>query len=94
MITLTEDALALIAASRSPVVIDVPHTVSGCCFDITDCPAVRLGEPPQTGGYTRHTLQGATVYVPQGFPDDGEHVIRVRSFLGRKSLVLSGWRML
>ena len=94
MITLTEDALSLIAAARSPVCIDAPHTVSGCCFDITDCPALRLGEPPQPARYTRQTLQGATVYVPHGFPDDGEHVIRVRSFLGRKRLVLCGWRML
>jgi len=94
MITFTEDALALIAAARSPVCIDVPHTVSGCCFDITDCPAVRLGEPPQPNGYTRQTLQGATVHVPHGFPEDGEHVIRVRSSLSRKRLVLSGWRLL
>lgn len=92
MLTLTAEALAL--AARSPICIDVPHTVSGCCFDITDCPAVRLGEPPRPDQHTRLTLQGATVYVPHGFPDDGEHVIGVRSFLGRKRLVLSGWRML
>ena len=94
MITLTAEALALTLAARLPVCIDVPYTVSGCCFDITECPAVRLGEPAQTGTHACLTLQGATVYVPHGFPDDGEHVIDVRSFLGRKRLVLSGWRML
>lgn len=94
MLTLTADALALALAARSPICIDVPHTVSGCCFDITDCPAVRLGEPARPGMHARLTLQGVTIHVPHAFPDDGEHVIGVRSFLGRKRLVLSGWRML
>ncbi len=94
MITLTPEALDLALGARASVCIDVPHAVSNCCFDFTECPAVRLGKPAQTGTHACLTLQGTTVYVPHGFPDDGEHVIGVRAFLGRKRLVLSGWRIL
>lgn len=94
MLTLSADALALIAARQSPIFIDIPHTVSGCCFEVSDCPAVRLGEPKDLSGYNKQTLQQATVYVPKCFPEDGDHVVRVSSFLGFSRLVLGGWRLI
>jgi hypothetical protein len=94
MITLSEDALALIEEKQSPLFIDIPHAVRGCCFAMTDCPAVRFGQPGSLSAYTRQTIQNATVYVPCGFPDSGDYVIRSRSFFGFKRLVLSGWRLI
>lgn len=94
MITLSADALAFVEAAQSPLFIDIPHTVSGCCFEVSDCPAVRLGEPRQLADYTRQTLQQVTVYVPKCFPENGQYLIRVKSLFGFKRLVLSGWRLL
>jgi len=94
MITISEEALALIEEKESPLFIDIPHAVRGCCFEMTECPAVRFGEPRQLAGYTRQTIQNATVYVPCGFPENGAYVIRRRSFFGCKRLVLSGWHLI
>lgn len=94
MITISEDALTLIEQKQSPLFIDIPHAVSGCCFDITDCPSISFGEPVKLADYTKQTLQNATVYVPRCFPHEGNHVIRIRNFFGFKRLVLSGWRLI
>jgi hypothetical protein len=94
MITISEDALALIEEKQSPLFIDIPHEVRSCCFDMTECPAVRFGEPGRVSDYTRQTIQNATVYVPGCFPENGAFVIRSRSFFGFKRLVLSGWRLI
>lgn len=94
MITLSDDALALIEEKQSPLFIDVPHTISNCCFDVTDCPSVRFGEPEKLADYTKQTLQNATVYVPRCFPQEGSHVIRTRNLFGFKRLVLCGWRLI
>jgi hypothetical protein len=94
MITLSEDALALIEAKQSPLFIDIPHTVSGCCFEVTDCPSIHFGEPTKLSDYRKQTLQDATVYVPNSFPENGSYRIRVRNFFGFKRLVLSGWRLI
>ena len=94
MITLSEDALALVAAKQSPLCIDIPHAVSACCLEITDCPSVSFGEPRKLDAYDRKTLQNAVVYVPRSFPEDGDFVIRTKSFFGFTRLVLSGWRLM
>lgn len=94
MITISEGALALIEEKQSPLFIDIPHTVSGCCFDVTDCPSIRFGEPKKLSEYAKQTMQNSTVYVPNCFPENGSHVIRVKRFFGFKRLVLSGWRLI
>ena len=58
LITFSEDALALVGEKQSPVFIDVPYTLRGCCFDMTECPAVRFGEPVNSSGYVRQDAQG------------------------------------
>ncbi len=93
MITFSEDALTLIEEKQSSLFIDIPHTVSGCCFDVTECPSIRFGEPNILADYSKQTIQGATVYVPSCFPDNGNYLIRSKSFFGFKRLVLSGWRL-
>lgn len=94
MITISEDALALIEQKQSPLFIDLPHTVSGCCFEVTDCPSISFGEPRKLDDYTKQTLQNATVYVPRCFPKESSLEIRTRNFFGFKRLVLSGWRLI
>ena len=94
MITISEDALALIEEKQSSLFIDIPHEVRGCCFDMTECPAVRFGEPASLSEYARQIVQNATVYVPNCFPENGRFVINASSFLGFKRLVLSGWRLI
>jgi len=93
VITFSEEALAYVEEKNSPLYIDVPYKVSGCCFDMTECPAVRFGEPPKTTDYTRCTEQGVTLYVPNCMPDHGPLTIRTRSIFGFKSLVIDGWRL-
>ena len=94
MITLSEDALAFIEKKNSPLYIDIPHTVSGCCFEITDCPSVRFGEPHKLSDYTKQTTQGVTVFVPNCFPSKDSFVIRTRSFFGFQRLAIDGWRLI
>ena len=94
MITISEDALAMIDKKQSPVFIEIPHTVSGCCFEITDCPSLRFGVPSNLARYTKHEIQTCTVYVPNCFPEIGEYVICAKSLFGFKRLVLSGWRLI
>ncbi len=94
MITISEDALAFIEEKQSTLFIDIPHTVSGCCFEVTDCPSIRFGEPKKLSEYRKQSIQSATVYVPSCFPENGTFVIRAKSFLGFKRLVLSGWRLI
>lgn len=94
MISISDDALALIKEKQSPLFINIPHTVSGCCFEVTDCPSISFGEPKNLSEYTKQTVQNATVYVPGCFPENGDYVIRAKSFFGFKRLVLSGWRLI
>ncbi len=93
MITLSDEALAFIHEKGLSVCIDIPQVIGGCCIEIVECPAVRLGEPKAASGYTRQVIQGVTVFVPGCFPQVGDFVIRSRSRFGFKSLVIDGWRL-
>ena len=93
LITFSEDALALVGEKQSPVFIDVPYTLRGCCFDMTECPAVRFGEPTNSSGYVRQDAQGVTLYVPSCLSGNDSLTIRMRSLLGFRSLVIDGWKL-
>jgi hypothetical protein len=93
LITFSEDALALVGEKQSPVFIDVPYTLRGCCFDMTECPAVRFGEPANSSGYVRQDAQGVTLYVPSCLSGNDSLTIRMRSLLGFRSLVIDGWKL-
>ena len=93
MIKISEDALAYVEERNSPLFIDVPYKVSGCCFDMTECPAVRFGAPAKSAEYTKQTLQGVTLYIPNCLSDHGTLTIRTRRFLGFRSLVIDGWKL-
>lgn len=94
MITLSEDAVAYVEEKNSSLFIDVPYKVSGCCFDMTDCPAVNFGEPREVSDYTKQTIDGVTVFVPKSLPTENPLVIRTRTFLGFRQLVIDGWRLI
>ena len=93
MLSLSNDAIAFAQEKQSPLCIDTPYKVSNCCFDVTECPAVRLGEPRDPAGYARQTISGITVFVPNDFPDDKPMVIKTRSLLGFRQLVIDGWKL-
>jgi hypothetical protein len=88
----SEEALAYVREMKSPVFIDLPYKVSGCCFGVPECPTVRLGEPGNIADYTRQEMQGATLYVPRCLSGSGALTIRMSSFLGFRGLVIDGWK--
>jgi hypothetical protein len=90
MIEFSEEALAYIG--ESPVVIDLPCKVSGCCFDVAERPSVRLGEPKDAANYLRQDSLGVTLYVPRSLSDAHALTIRVRGFLGFRGLIVDGWK--
>jgi len=93
MLTLSEDALALIAERQQTVFIDVPETIHGCCLEITPCPTVRFGKPRHPDKHTLQQIQGADVFVPHCFPTMQDLSIRSKHFFGRKVLFISGWKL-
>jgi hypothetical protein len=92
LIEFSEEALAYIGERKSPVVIDVPYKVSGCCFDVAERPSIRLGEPKDKADYVRQDSQGVILYVPRCLSDAHALTIRVRSLLGFRGLVVDGWK--
>jgi hypothetical protein len=93
MLTLSDDALALIAERQQPIYIDAPQTIEACCLEITACPTVRFGKPRALDKYTLRQIQGAEVYVPYRFPSAHTLSIRAKRFLGRRFLFIHGWKL-
>ena len=93
MLTLSEDALAMIAEHKQPVFIDVPRSVEGCCLEITPCPSVRFGTPRNSEQHTLTRIQGAEVFVPHDLPRTLNLSIRARKLFGLKFLFIGGWKL-
>jgi hypothetical protein len=93
MLTLSEDALELIAERQQSVFIDVPQTIQACCLEITPCPTVRFGKPRSPDQHTLRQIQGVDVFVPHGLPCLLNLSIRAKHFLGRKYLFIDGWKL-
>lgn len=93
MLSLSDDALALVAERQQPVFIDVPETIEGCCLEITICPAVRFGTPRNTEKHALMRIQGVDIFVPHCFPRTQSLLIRAKKFFGRKYLFIEGWRL-
>ena len=94
MISLSEDVVDRAGKKEAPILFEPPYKVSGCCFDMTECPAVSFGEPRSPAEYTQQTISGVTVFVPNEFPDDPPMMIKTRSLLGFRQLVIDGWKPL
>lgn len=93
MLTLSEDALELIAERQQSVFIDVPETIQACCLEVPPCPTVRFGKPRMPDKHTLQQIQGADVFVPHRFPSLPNLSIRSKHFLGRKYLFIDGWKL-
>lgn len=90
MITISKEALSIIEEKDKPLFLDMPKAITGCCFDIQECPSVRFGEPHNISDYKKSIIQDVTVYIPKRLPDVSLE-IKVSKFLGIKRLVLEGW---
>ncbi len=93
MLTIAKDAQAMITEKGDSIFLDMPKTITSCCFDYQECPTVRFGEPHDPARYDVKTINGVTVYVPHRLPNDPLE-IGISSFLGIKRLVLRGWKVL
>lgn len=93
MLTLSEDALELIAERQQPIFIDVPQTIEACCLEITACPSVRFGKPRDPDRHSKTRIQGVEVFVPHCFPQTEQLAIRSRKILWRSFLYIDGWRL-
>lgn len=94
MIKFSEDALNYIRGKDSPVFIDVPSVKSACCCAVGEPPAVRFGKPSDISGYTRQDAHGVTLYIPNCLPDRDALSIDTQNFLGFRTLVLDGWKLI
>ena len=93
MLTLTPDAVALIQSKGKPIFLELPKTITNCCFDFQECPVVHFGAPRNVRDYEKKIIHDVTIFVPsrlRGIP----LTITVSSFLGLKRLVVDGWSLL
>ena len=93
MLTLTPDAVALIQSKDKPIFLELPKTITNCCFDFQECPVVRFGEPRNMRDYEKKIIHDVTIFVPSRLREI-PLTITVSSFLGLKRLVVDGWRLL
>jgi len=93
LIKFSEDALDYIRGKNSPVFIDLSYKV-GCCVAVDEAPVVRFGVPADLSGYTRQDAQDVTLYIPSGLPDPDSLTIDTQNFLGFRSLVIDGWKLI
>lgn len=81
----------MIKKQDKPIFLELPKLIRNCCFDFQECPSVRIGEPRNAGDYDVKIVQEVTVYLPRRLPEFAL-TITVNSFLGKKRLVVDGWR--
>lgn len=93
MLTIAEDALALIEKKHLPITVSVPPSISGCCIEITESPSVSFGVPTKTTEYTMQLIQGVTVYVPKCLNLLHPLTIRSKGLFGFQWLYIDGWRL-
>ncbi len=94
MLTISPTALAFIRQQNAPVCVDPPPRAVGCCIRIRECPGVHLGSPRDPAGYLETTVEGITVFLPRGFPEESPLTIDLGRFLWKKRLALKGWRLI
>ncbi len=94
MLTISPAALEFIRQRNVPVFVEPPPSIKGCCASIQECPPVRMGKPQDPARYVQRTVEGVTVFVPRGFPDETPLTIELGRYLWMKRLVLKGWRLI
>jgi len=91
MLIITPEAVSIIVKQNNTIFLEMPKLIRNCCFDLQECPSVRIGEPRNTKDYDRKIVQGVTVFLPRHLPEFAL-TVTVSSFFGRKRLVVDGWR--
>jgi hypothetical protein len=91
MVNISPEAVEIIRKQGNTVFLDLPKAITSCCFDLQECPTVRLGAPPNPDAYSITDTDGITVFLPRIIAGI-ELSIEVSSFLGFKRLIVEGWR--
>jgi hypothetical protein len=93
MLTISDEALMMIEQKNESVFLDMPKTITSCCFDFQECPTVRFGEPRNISDYDKQTIRDIPIFLPHRLPECDIEIV-VSSFLGYKRLVLNGWKVI
>jgi hypothetical protein len=91
MLTITPEAKAYALDKGGTLFLEYITLTGGCCVPFQPEPTVRLGRPKNHDQYRQATIDGLTVFIPRGLPEE-ELVIAMASVLGFKKLVIEGWR--
>jgi hypothetical protein len=91
MLTITPEARTHALNNGGTLFLDYITLTSGCCVPFQPEPTVRLGKPRNHDQYRQETIDGLTIFIPHGLPEE-ELVITMASVLGFKRLVIEGWR--
>jgi len=91
MLTVTPEAKAYVLDKGGSLFLEHVTVTGSCCIPYQPEPAVRLGKPRKQDQYRQETIDGLTVFIPHGLPEE-ELIIGMASFLGFKKLVIDGWR--
>ncbi|KLU62468.1 hypothetical protein CEB3_c12030 [Peptococcaceae bacterium CEB3] len=100
MWTISPEALAYLRKSGSAsLTVDQPLIVDGCCLQISEPPAVYLGEPKPASGkkrspgsYTALEVHGIKLHVPSHL-SRLDLIIDLTRFFRREKLVVEGWNL-
>jgi len=91
MLTITPEAKAHALNNGGSLFLEYITRTGGCCVPFQPEPIVRLGKPRNQDQYRQETIDGLTIFIPRGLPEE-ELVITMDSFLGFKKLVIEGCR--
>jgi hypothetical protein len=91
MLTITPEAKAYALDKGGTLFLEYITLTGGCCVPFQPEPTVRFGKPKNQDQYKQETIDGLTVFIPHGLPEE-DLVIAVASVLGFKKLVIDGWR--
>ena len=92
MLTITPEARTHALNNGGSLFLEyITLTGGGGCIPFQPEPIVRFGKPHNQDQYRQETIDGLTIFIPRGLPDE-PLVIAMASVLGFKRLVIEGWR--
>ena len=93
MISISDDAKEFIVSKGQAVFLELAKPISGCCFEFQEKPTVRIGVPRNVEDYIEKTVDEIKLFIPKKMPKNEELEIGTTKFLGMKSLVIRGWKL-
>ncbi|HUH65807.1 MAG TPA: CC/Se motif family (seleno)protein [Syntrophales bacterium] len=91
MLTITPEAKAYVLDNGGTLFLEYIVLKGGCCVPYQPEPTVRLGRPRGQDKYRQEAVDGITMFIPRELPQE-ELTIDLTSLMGRKRLVIEGWR--